>query len=163
MFFSLGLGGKDSLTVYLFLLDECRICQEMAPEINRIYNDFHSNEIGFVGIFPNFSSKQAGIEVFKNKYKIKFAIKTDYFKKWSNRFNATILPEVILYNETKQVVVYRGLINDLYYAPSKRKHHVSNHYLRDALEAALLQKKPAVTKTEPVGCFINFNDSIIQK
>lgn len=162
MILSFGMSARDSLTVYLFLLDECRICQEMAPELNRIYQDCQGKQIGFLGVFPNFSSKKKGIEKFKSKYEIKFETKTDYFKKMTNRFNATVLPEVILYNETKKTVVYRGMINDLFYAPSKRRHHVNHHYLRDAIYASLLGRKPNISESIPIGCFINFNDSIIQ-
>lgn len=159
---SFGLSAKDSLTVYLFLLDECRICQELAPEFNNIYADCQGKQIGFIGVFPNFSSKQKGIEKFKSKYKIKFETKTDYFKKLTHRFNASVLPEVVLYNETKQTIVYQGMINDLFYAPSKRRHHVNHHYLRDAINASLLGESPKINRTLPIGCFINFNDSIIQ-
>ena len=61
---------SDSITVYLFLLDECRICQELAPEINAIHAEFAKKNIGFIGLFPNFASKQVGIDKFKKKYNI---------------------------------------------------------------------------------------------
>lgn len=152
---------KDSITVYLFLLDECRICQEIAPEINEIYKTYHSEGIGFLGVFPNFASKPQGIKAFKDKYHMDIPTKTDYFKKLTQKFDATVLPEVIVYNETIKKIQYRGLINDLFYAPGKRRHHINKHYLKDALEAHIHQKPLPVKVTIPIGCYINFNDLLI--
>jgi hypothetical protein len=153
------IAAKDSISVYIFLLDECRICQELTPEINALYDTYGSSN-GFVGIFPNFSSKQKGIQAFKEKHNIRFNTRTDYFKLVSKKFEATVLPEVIVYNETKQTIIYRGAINDLFLSPGKRKHFVTHHYLRDALKATQQNSKPSIKETQPIGCFINFNDSI---
>jgi len=162
VFFCFSTSAKDSVTVYIFMLDECRICQELAPALNSIYNTYHPKGIGFVGVFPNFSSKQKGINAFKTKYKITFPTKTDYFKKLTTKFNATVLPEVIFYNETTQTVIYRGLINDLFYSPGKRRHAIQYHYLSDALEAYINNTPLKVAHTTPIGCYINFNDSLTE-
>ena len=153
---------KDSITVYIFLLDECRICQEIAPELNALYTTYKSPDLNFIGVFPNFASKPQGIKDFKSKYKIAFDTKTDYFKKITHKFQATILPEVIVYNETKQKIIYRGQVNDLYYAPSKRRPLIRHHYLRDAIMAGIDNRMPTIQETNPIGCFINFNDSFSQ-
>lgn len=151
---------KDSITVYLFLLDECRICQELAPEINTIYKEYEQKGIGFVGLFPNFASKASGIEKFKKKYHIEFQTKTDYYKKMSHKFNAEILPTVVVYNETLQKIEYIGAINDLYYKPGKRRHQANHHYLRDALQSLLAGNAPVIQSTQAIGCYINFNDNL---
>lgn len=91
---------------------------------------------------------------------MKFNTRTDYFKKMAHKFEATILPEVIVYNETSKSILYRGAINDLFYTPGKRRHFVQNHYLKDALQAISQNKLPTISKSQPIGCFINFNDSI---
>ncbi|MBP6539987.1 MAG: hypothetical protein KA234_06625, partial [Saprospiraceae bacterium] len=106
--------------------------------------------------------KPQGIKDFKSKYKIAFDTKTDYFKKITHKFQATILPEVIVYNETKQKIIYRGQVNDLYYAPSKRRPLIRHHYLRDAIMAGIDNRMPTIQETNPIGCFINFNDSFSQ-
>ena len=159
VFSNTSLLSRDSITVYFFLLDECRICQELAPEMNMIYADYGS-QIGFLGLFPNFSSKTKGIQAFKNKYDVMFKTKTDYFKTMTNKFGATVLPEVVVYNENNQKVLYRGAINDLFYAPGKRRHFITKNYLRDALKTIAEGKLPAVSESQPIGCFINFNDSL---
>lgn len=151
----------DSLTVYLFLLDECRICQELAPEINAIHQKYSTKSIGFVGLFPNFASKSSGIDKFKKKYNILFATKTDYYKKMCHKFDAEILLTVVVFNETSQKIEYKGAINDLFYQAGKRRHQVTQHYLRNALDSLIIGKSPETKQTQAVGCYINFNDNLI--
>lgn len=152
-------GTGDSITVYLFLLDECRICQETAPEINRIWSKY-KDKAGFTGIFPNFSSKPAGITSFAKKYGIGFDTRTDYFKKQVKRFSVTVLPEVVVYNETLAKIIYRGSVSDLYYSPGKRKQAPAKHFLMDALDQWFSGQAISVAETRPVGCFINMNDIV---
>ncbi len=152
--------GRDSISVYLFLLDECRICQELAPEINAIHEQYAPQKVGFIALFPNFASKPAGIEKFKKKYKLVIPTKTDYYKKWSHKFNAEILPTAVVYNETQQKIEYIGAINDLFYKPGKRRYQASHHYLRDALKSLMAGQSPEIKSTQAVGCFINFNDNL---
>jgi peroxiredoxin len=150
---------KDSITVYVFLLDECRICQEMAPHLNEIYEISHQKGMGFAGVFPNYSSSQKGIEKFRKKYKIKFPLVTDHWKILSKKYNATILPEVIIINETTNQIEYQGAVNNLYYAPGKRRHKITGHYVKDAIFALSENKKPEIVKTDPIGCFINYTEN----
>jgi thiol-disulfide isomerase/thioredoxin len=157
----MALLATDSLTVYFFMLDECRICQELAPEINAIHQKYSAKSIGFVGLFPNFASKPSGIDRFKKKYNILFMTKTDYYKKMCHKFDAEILPTVVVFNETSQKLEYKGAINDLFYQAGKRRHQVSQHYLRDALDSLILGKSPELKQTQAVGCYINFNDNLI--
>lgn len=157
-FFALETQAGDSITIYIFLLDECRICQEISPELNSIY-DTYKNKYSFCGIFPNFSSKQKGIDKFKEKYKIRFYTKTDYFKTLTHKFKASVLPEVVIWNETTKQIEYRGAVNDLFVTPGKRRSSAQNHYLEDALEALNKGERPAIQQTDPIGCYINLNDS----
>lgn len=149
----------DSITMYVFLLDECRICQELAPELNEIYTLTKESGMGFVGFFPNFSSTESGIKKFVKKYRVQYPVQADYSKQQALRFAATILPEVVLWNETKSEVVYRGAVNNLFYAPGKRRHNVTEHYVKNAIFAILEGKYPIIRETEPLGCFINFTEN----
>lgn len=158
LFTSLLVHSRDSLTVYIFLLDECRISQEMTPHLNQIY-ELYGKQVGFTGIFPNKATSENGMQRFIDKYRIKFPVKLDHDKVWAKKWKATVLPEVVLVNESTQTVIYRGLINDLYLRPGKRRHNIKNHYLRVAIEEFLVGNKPSVTVTTPVGCFINFQDN----
>ncbi len=149
---------RDSLSVYVFLLDECRISQEMAPYLANLHQQY-GHEIGFTGFFPNRATEEYAMYQFTKKYNIPFSVMLDHAKVFAKKWEATILPEVILYNESKRRIEYRGLINDLYAKPGKRRHHIKNHYLRAAIEDVCSGRRPKVAETKPVGCFINFQEN----
>jgi hypothetical protein len=51
-----------------------------------------------------------------------------------------------------RVLLYHGTVDDDYEDPRA----VKNHYLRDALDAALTDVDPTVAETRPVGCTIKW-------
>lgn len=147
-------------TIYFFLLDECKICRDYGPELKRLSDEFESEIISFVGVFPNFSSKSENIEKFKSEFDIPFELKTDYFKKLSHKFGAKILPEVFVYDHDLDKVIYSGRIDDRYAAIGKRKRVIRKFDLRDVLDNIKSGDTIITTRTEPIGCFINFNDNL---
>jgi peroxiredoxin len=150
---------RDSFTVYVFLLDECRICQEISPELRKIADITRDQNIGMTGFFPNHATTEEGLKKFIKKYKINFQVKTDHDKKMAEKFSAAVLPEVVVWNETRQQVFYRGAVNNLFFAPGKRRHHISQNYLKDAIFAIQKGIKPEISVTEPVGCLINYSEN----
>ena len=59
-------------------------------------------------------------------------------------------PEVFLFDRNRQLV-YHGAIDD-----SRDEDSVSQHYLRDALDAVLSSQEPAVSETAAVGCTVKW-------
>lgn len=152
------LNAKDSLTLYLFLLDDCPICIQYSPTINDLHLKY-GEEISFIGYFPNFSSKKEKIELFKSQYHIKFPLFTDYFKTQAKKFNVQITPEVILYNHTQNKIVYQGRIDNKFYKLGRRRNVVTEHNLRDAIDLSLKNKKIDQPYVEAIGCYINYSDN----
>ena len=161
MFFALSnqLSAGDSLSLYFFLLDDCVICQEYTPTINSLHDEY-GDQVSFVGYFPNFSSKKEKIEVYKEKYKIAFPLYTDYFKMQAAKYEAEITPEVVLYNHTKEEIVYQGRIDNKFVKLGRRRNVVTSHELSDALQAATNNKQVVIAKTQAIGCYINYSDAI---
>lgn len=151
---------ETKYTVYIFLLDECKICREYGPELKKYSEKFQSDKIEFVGVFPNFSSKKENIEKYKSEFDLKFELKTDYFKKLSNKFGARVLPEVFVYDAITDSVVYSGRIDDRYVSIGKRKRIIKNYELENALQSIVENQDIKINKTEAVGCFINYNDNL---
>jgi len=151
---------SDSITVNLFLLDECRICQYYGPIINQIHTEFASDDILFKGYFPNFSSKKEQIAQFKEDYALPFELKTDYFKKKSKRFELEVLPTVVIYDERQKKILYQGRIDNRFYGVGKQRQVTTHNDLINALEAIVNQLPIEEKSTQPVGCFINFVDNI---
>jgi len=141
-------------------LDECKICREYGPEINELYKIYGSEEIEFVGVFPNFSSKKENIEKFKHEFDLGFELKTDYFKKLSKKFKANVLPEVFVYDHTLDKIIYSGRIDDRYVSIGQRRRIIKTFDLRTTLDNIISKKDILISRTQPIGCFINYNDNL---
>lgn len=152
------LCAKDSLSLYIFLLDDCPICIQYSPTLNNLHKEY-GGQISFVGYFPNFSSKKEKIELFRGMYSIKFPLFTDYFKTQAKKFNAQVTPEVILFNHTEDKILYQGRIDNKFYKLGRRRNVVTEHNLKDAIYNLLNDIEIDQPFVEPIGCFINFSDN----
>ena len=147
---------SDEIKVYFFLGEDCKICQYYSIELRSLYNSFHTDSIQFVGLFPNRYSSESGIQSFKEKYNIPFELKREYFQTKTKLFEVKVTPEVVVYDEVHQQILYKGRIDDSYVRVGKRKRVVQQKELRDALESVLDKMPILVNETTPIGCFITF-------
>jgi hypothetical protein len=152
---------EDSLTVYIFLHDDCVISQFFTPELTRLYETYHSKKVGFIGYFPNFSSKPEKIKAFGETYHLAFPLKQDYYKDWTRKFEIRVTPEVAVWDHRSDRLIYRGRIDDSYVRVGKRKLHPQNHDLEDIIKGWLSNQIPVtMVQTQAIGCFINFTDPL---
>jgi len=157
-------GMSDSLTVYVFLLDDCMISQFYTLQLKDYYEKYHSKKVGFIGYFPNFSSKPEQIDDFATLYHLAFPLKQDYDKEWTRKFGITVTPEVALWDHRSDRLIYRGRIDDSYVRVGKRKLHPQNEDLKNIIEDWLAGQTPQdTTVTQAIGCFINFTDPLSPK
>ncbi len=152
----------DSLSLYLFLLDDCPICLNYTVLLNDLYLEYGSR-ISFQGYFPNFSSKRKKIDQFKETYQVEFPLQTDYYKEQAKKWNAQVTPEAILYNHTTKKIIYQGRIDNKFVRLGKRRNVVTEHELVNAIEQTIASKEVLIQFAEPIGCFINYSDHINQK
>ena len=148
--------GQKKPTVNVFFLEDCVICQSLSPELNRLYQKYHG-QFDFVLFFPNHRSKDKTIMAFKNKYKIDIPYKTDHYKKVSSGMGVNVTPEVVLMDTMGQII-YQGAIDDSFVSPGKKR-KAKNNYLQLAIEACIANKRPEISKTQAIGCFINYKEN----
>ncbi len=152
---------SDSLTVYIFLHDQCVISQFYTPQLTRYYNEYLTKKVGFVGYFPNFSSKPDQIAAFGEKYHLDFPLKQDYYKDWTKKFGIKVTPEVAVWDHRSDRLLYRGRIDDSYVRVGKRKLHPQSKDLEDVIQGWIKREVPFDTvETQAIGCFISFNDPL---
>ena len=149
---------SDSITVNLFLLDECKITQYMIPELQELYETYHNDNLQFVAYFSNFSSKPPKIESFKKAYNLPMACQTDYYKTRATLLGATVAPEVVVYDEKHQKILYQGRISNAYAKIGTRRRVVTKHDLKDSLEDIISNREIKNPQTTAIGCYINFNE-----
>jgi hypothetical protein len=154
-------GGQtgDSLTVYVFLNDECVISQFYTPELTRLYDTYHPQKVGFKGCFPSPSSSPDKILKFAADYRLAFPLEGDYHKELARKLGVTVTPEVAVWDHRSDKLIYRGRIDDSYVRVGKRKLHPQQHDLQEIIDGWLAGQVPAeLEQTQAIGCFISFTD-----
>ncbi len=144
---------RDSITVYIFLGEECVICRYYTLTLRQLHQEF-GDRVQFTGIFPNPSSKRKKIAAFKEKYQLPFDLKMDAHQILTKKMGARITPEAVVFHASSGEILYRGRIDDAYIGVGNRRSAVTASELRDALRAILENRKVPVKSTEAVGCFI---------
>ena len=136
--------------VLLFLAPLCPICQNMSFDLRQIEADFDEAPIEFIGLFPNASTTEDQIQVFKETYGLEMAMALDTTN-WAEALGARWTPEVFVLNASA-AVVYRGRINDRYFAPGKRRPKTRKRDLDVALRSCLAGEAVKMPVTDAVGC-----------
>lgn len=142
--------------VYLFLAEECPICQYYSLPLRKLAEKYEGEGVAFQGIFPFPDASQEGIAAFKKKYKLPFPVKVDQHQALSRLYEVSITPEVIM-TDAKGEILYRGRIDNAFERPGKRRRVVTEHDLSYAIQAVLKGEKPPIAQTQAVGCFITFS------
>jgi hypothetical protein len=149
---------SSTYSLYIFLLDDCKISQSYTIKINQLHAQY-GEQINFIGIFPNRASSLEDIEAYKEKYNHQFPMETDYEKVKALQFGVTITPEVVLIVNETQEILYQGRIDDEFVRVGKRRAFATTQDLENAIQSVLNNQPVAVNKTEAIGCFINFFDN----
>ncbi|MEP2771132.1 MAG: hypothetical protein ABJH05_03220 [Fulvivirga sp.] len=119
--------------------------------IKSIYETYKSH-VYFLGLVPQVFDSTV-IDKFVNDYKIPFEVKTDIENQLINHYKLSVTPEVLLLN-TKDEVLYRGAIDNWFYALGKNRRNITETYLKDALSQLMNGQEPKLTSTKPIGCII---------
>jgi thiol-disulfide isomerase/thioredoxin len=154
---------EKRLKAYVFLSDECPMCQGYAPVLNQLATDYEQKGVEIIGVFPNYYATDSSILAYKSEYNIRFTTIKDSIFTFTNRFKASTTPQVFLVNMasndipsigTEGSVLYAGQIDDAYFRAGKRRGTTSEHYLKAAIDAILVGKKPEIKETKAIGCVI---------
>ncbi len=136
--------------VLIFLAPLCPICQNMTFDLRQLEKDFVGESVEFVGVFPNASTTEAQIATFQQTYGLSMPLHLDTAD-WAGTLGARWTPEVFVLDAADSVV-YRGRINDRYFAPGKRKPKTKRRDLDAALRDCLAGRPVADPVTDAVGC-----------
>lgn len=141
---------KPLWRVILFLAPLCPICQNMSHEMRLLEKEFNGDSVEFVGVFPNPSTRPNQIAEFGEKYGLAMELFPDTVG-WAAKLDARWTPEAFVIDE-RDSVVYRGRLNDRYFAPGKRRPKTRNRDLRRALRDVLSGQPVQIPLTDAVGC-----------
>lgn len=149
-----GHAGPGNLKVIFFLDPECPVSNAYMREIKSICSDYSKKGIAFEAVFPVPTVKRADIKQFLSRYQATIPGYLDPGLKKVKQYQATAMPEAVLVN-AKGEVLYRGAIDNWYYALGKNRAKATELYLRNAIEAVLNGEIVLKSRTEAIGCLIN--------
>ena len=154
--------------VWVFLAPLCPICQDYTFYLNALHEQWaaeSATQVEMVGWFPNPSVTDEEIDLFAERYAVDWELAHDTVG-WSEAVGARFTPEAVLVSPDGEVV-YRGRVNDLYYALGKHRSTPRSSDLALAVEQALGGLPVVPAETDAIGCPIQnrlpFQDSLARQ
>lgn len=150
---SLSIQAQANLHAYVFIAEECPICNYMGKPLNEIAKKY-GDKVNFHAVFPVRNSNYKTSQLFKQQYDLlSFETLLDKDHQLAKKLGATVTPEVVVTNDQGEVL-YRGRINSAYYAPGKMKHSSIKNDLDEALASIIDGKEVAQPWPSAIGCYI---------
>jgi thiol-disulfide isomerase/thioredoxin len=153
----LGLGAgrpAPSLRVLIFLETECPISQKTTARVQKLADEY-AGRVAFEAVYPTETVTRREVETFERDYTFRLPRRLDPGHKLVKRYKATTTPEVFLLTTGDQIL-YRGSVDNQFYKLGKYRPAPTEHYLKDAIDAALEGRPITVAQVQPVGCLINY-------
>jgi len=152
---------RTKILVVLFTCNHCPTAQYYEQRVTEFVSDYKDKGVALVAIMPNdpksvrldelgWSDLSDSFEEMKIRAKDR-AYNYPYLydgetEAVSRAYGPVATPHVFVFDAERKLR-YVGAIDD-----SERVQHVTKHYLRDAVDALLAGREPAVNKTKVVGC-----------
>jgi peroxiredoxin len=138
-------------SVLIFYWHDCPVCNGYAPELDRIYAAHTNFAFYIVQVAPELSPEAA--KEHARQYELRAPVLLDPQHRLVKLVRATVAPEAVVVGKHGEVL-YRGRINDRYFALGKARPEATQNDLRDALDDIAAGRPVKETETEAVGCII---------
>lgn len=145
---------SDLIEVFIFLEEDCRISQYYSKPLKELHEKYSTEKIIFKGIFPSQNTTQKNMDDFKEKYTLPFEMIFDEGQILTKKLGARITPEVIVYNQSKEEIIYKGRIDDSYFRVGKRRQVTTTSELKTVLHCLTNDRPIRVKWKDAIGCFI---------
>lgn len=146
---------KGNLKCYYFFIPDCPACRSNFKPLMQLQakypEEMFSIEMVLSDPLPDFTILQQSID----KYGLPDSILMDTSLTLAKSYGVTTTPQCVLLDSCGNIV-YSGAFDNTYYKFGKMRAASSENYLADAVSAALTGEMPEITRTEPIGCKINF-------
>jgi hypothetical protein len=150
---------EGAANVLFFVQSDCPISNGYAPEIQRICRAYAGRgvschlvyedvEIGAAGSFD--AAARTHLREFRYE---RMSAVVDRTRVIARHAGATITPQAVVVDGTGSIR-YSGRIDNRYAALGRPRQHVTEHDLRDALDALLAGRPVSRPRTEALGCHI---------
>ena len=142
---------QGGASLIVFYSSECPISNAYSPILNEIAGAFPREKLTIVGVCVDPDLSDGEIAQHAQEYKLLYPVMHDPKASLSTKLGMKVTPEVAILDHENRVR-YRGRIDDQFVAKGKRNPNNRTHEARDAIEAVLAGREPAVAYVEAVGC-----------
>lgn len=150
---------QKDLSAYIFIAEECPISIFMVNDLKKLSEDYGSN-CNFILVFPMKKSTTETALAFLKEYELNnFGIELDTLQELAKKLKATVTPEIVIENHATSEVLYRGRLNDAYFAPGRKRHTPLQRDAAFAFENILSNKTVPKPWEKAIGCFITFHQN----
>jgi thiol-disulfide isomerase/thioredoxin len=158
---------QAELFVIVFTCNHCPTAQAYEERLKKLVADYRPRGVAFLAINPNYADAvrldelgytdlgdtMAELKVRAAHHAFNFPYADDGpTQSTVEKFGAEATPHVFIFDRTRHLR-FQGRIDD-----SEREELAKHHDTRDALEALLAGREPAVTQTKVFGCSIKWRE-----
>lgn len=143
--------GDHSAAVIAFIATECPVSNTYAPEINRLCEQYKPKHVAFYVVYSDPDLTDEAAREHAKAYGYICPALMDRKHALVHQLGPKVTPEAAVIGKDG-ALVYRGRIDNLYYAIGKRRPQATTHDLRDAIEATLAGRAASPARTRAVGC-----------
>ena len=141
-------------TLLFFVMSDCPIANQYAPEVQRICTSYGSKGVRCFLVYVDPTMKPADIRKHMKDFSYtSWPAILDSGHDLVDKAGATIVSEVAVFSNNGELK-YRGRIDDRYAALGKPRQVVTQRDLVNALDALIARRNVANPRTEAFGCFI---------
>ncbi|MCB0344791.1 MAG: thioredoxin family protein [Bdellovibrionales bacterium] len=148
---------KDSkVLVVVFTCNHCPYAQAYEPRLCQIAETYSQQGVSFVAINANDAAGYPEEDMDHMKQRARklgnpYPYLQDESQVAAKAYDAACTPECFVF-DSNQILVYHGAVDDNHID----QNNVSNHFLRDAIDAALSGKVPETQLSSVIGCTIKW-------
>jgi peroxiredoxin len=147
--------------VLAFISAECPMVGYYVPVLADLAKVYKPRGVLFVAVCSNPQETDDSLQELVKEFQVPFPIWLDKEQKLARATGASITPEVVLLSPERRIL-YRGAIDDRYYARLKARPVITRQHLKVALDEYLDGKPISVRETKAYGCEIVFAESKIR-
>jgi hypothetical protein len=145
---------KGHATALFFITNDCPISNYYSREIHRICDDFSARGLSCALVYTDPTMSDADARKHAADYGHGAYPKiVDRKHALTAAAGATITPQAVVIRDDESIA-YRGRIDNFYAALGKPRRVVTEHDLRDSLEAVFSGKPVPKPEVPAVGCYI---------
>ena len=147
---------EGSVVVIIFGSVDCPIANAEVPEIRRIHERAKAGGASMFFVHPAVEQQAEKMGKHAQERKLKMPVLHDKNRDLVRLLRATTTPEafVLRRDGDQWVIVYRGLIDNLYAEVGRRRRNATTYYVRDAIDAAISRQPVETPVRVPIGCLI---------